>query len=185
MSLNPENSLCGTTMVLAISILILSVVSVLIPGSGVARAGDVTLEQRVRRIEDEKDIRDLIMQYGQYLDTKNFTGYSQLFAREGTWSGETTRYVPIKGPEAIRTTMEKAFAERVYDPDHITNLHLITNVKINIEGDRATGYCKWTVMSRNDSDKPYIRLTGHYDDIYIREDGRWRFLSRVAKRDIP
>jgi hypothetical protein len=26
---------------------------------------------------------------------------------------------------------------------------------------------------------------GHDDDTYIREDGRWKFLSRVANRDIP
>jgi hypothetical protein len=81
--------------------------------------------------------------------------------------------------------MEKAFAERVYDPEHITNVHVISNIKIDVDGDRATGYSKYSVLTRNDEDQSYIRVHGHYDDTYIREDGRWKFLSRVATRDIP
>jgi 3-phenylpropionate/cinnamic acid dioxygenase small subunit len=149
------------------------------------QADNLTIEQRLERVEAEKEIRDMLTLYGQYLDTKNFEAYSKLFAREGTWSGGTTNFVPVKGPEAIRATMEKAFAERVYDPGHITNVHLVTNIHIEVDGDRATGYSKYTVMTRNDDNFAYARVMGHYDDTYIREDGRWKFLSRVASRDIP
>src|SRR6185437_7661591 len=30
-----------------------------------------------------------------------------------------------------------------------------------------------------------MRLLGHYDDSYVREDGRWRFGRRAAHTDIP
>ena len=33
--------------------------------------------------------------------------------------------------------------------------------------------------------KPAILCGGHYDDTLIREDGRWKFLRRVAVNDIP
>ncbi len=33
--------------------------------------------------------------------------------------------------------------------------------------------------------KPAILCGGHYDDTLIREDGRWKFLRRVAVSDIP
>jgi hypothetical protein len=85
----------------------------------------------------------------------------------------------------IRLAMEKAFADRTYDPDHVTNLHLVSNIRIDVDDDRATGYSRWTVLSRNGNDEPYVRLSGHYDDVYIREDGRWKFLSRIARREIP
>ncbi len=153
--------------------------------SSPVHADELSLEQRLDRMEAEKEIRDLLTLYGQYLDTKNFEEYSKLFAREGTWSGGTTKFVPVKGPAAIRETMEKAFAERVYDPDYITNVHLVTNIHIEVDGDRATGYSKYTVMTRNDDNVAYARVMGHYDDTYIREDGRWKFLSRVASWDIP
>lgn len=149
-----------------------------------ARDGERSLEDRLQRVEDEKEIRDVMILYGQYLDTLNFTDYSHLFAKEGTWSGGTTNNVPVKGPKLIRSTMEKAFAERMYDPEHVTNLHLLSNIKIDVDGDRAKGYSKWTVMSRTGNDEPFIRRVGHYDDVFIREDGRWKILSRAAIRDI-
>lgn len=150
-----------------------------------AFAGEPSLEERVQRAEDVQQITNLVIDYGLYLDTKDFERYAGLFAREGTWSGGTTDFVPVKGPAAIRATMEKAFAERVYDPDRITNVHLVTNIRIEVDGDRATGYSKYSVITRNEQDQSHIRVHGHYDDVYIREDGQWRFLSRVANRDIP
>jgi len=149
-----------------------------------ARADEASLEARLRAVEDEKAIRDVMVQYGQYLDTLDFKAYSELFAREGTWSGNTTAYKPVKGPAEIRATMEKAFGERKYDPEHITNVHLVTNVKIDVAGDRATGWSRWTVVTANEKDEPFVRLTGVYEDVFIREDGHWKFLSRVARRAI-
>jgi 3-phenylpropionate/cinnamic acid dioxygenase small subunit len=164
------------------SVLRIAVVSLCLLAVG---CGNAALERRVQGIEDEKQIRDLIVAYGLSLDTKDFSGYSDLFAKEGEWSGQLSGPASIKGPENIRAAMEKNFAERVYDPEHITNLHLISNVKIDLDGDRATGYSRWTVLSRNEKDEPYVRLSGRYDDVFIREDGRWKFLSRAALREIP
>ena len=126
-----------------------------------------------------------MVDYGQHLDKLDFAAYSQLFAREGEWNGQTTGYTPVKGPENIRAIMEKAFANRKYEPDHVTNVHLVSNIRIEVDGDRATAYSKYTVLSRNEKDEPYVRLSGHYDDVYILEDGRWKILSRSARRDIP
>jgi hypothetical protein len=64
-------------------------------------------------------------------------------------------------------------------------VHLISNVRIDVEGERAAGYSRWTVLSRNAANEPHVRLTGRYEDVYVREDGRWEFLSRVARREIP
>ncbi len=154
--------------------------------SGLVSAGELSLEQRIQRIEDEKEIRDLMILYGQYLDAGNFSAYSQLFAKEGTWNGRTSNLEDIKGPAAIQATMEKAFADRVYDPVHLGNLHLVTNVKIDVDGsDRATGYAKYTVMTRNEDNEPYVRHIGRYEDVYIREDGQWKFFSRVVRREMP
>lgn len=150
-----------------------------------ATAGDGTLETRLQAMEDEKAIRDLMVRYGQHLDTLDFEAYSQLFAAEGEWSGQLSEYTTVRGPAAIRSAMEQAFAERTWDPDRVTNVHLISNVSIEVRGDRATGYSKWTVMSRSDDGAPYVRVSGHYDDMFVREDGRWKFLRRVARREMP
>jgi 3-phenylpropionate/cinnamic acid dioxygenase small subunit len=150
-----------------------------------ARPEDASLRARIQRLEDEMQIRDLLVQYGQYLDTRNFLDYSRLFARQGEWTGQLGTFTTVKGPEAIRAAMEKAFADRKFDPAHVDNVHVISNVRIEVGDDRATGYSKWTVLSRNGKDEPYVRLSGHYDDVYVREDGLWKFQSRSALRDIP
>lgn len=149
-----------------------------------AAAGDGDLERRLQAVEDEKAIRDLMVEYGQHLDTLDFAAYSGLFAADGEWSGQLSEYTTVKGPAAIRSAMEEAFAERIYDPQHVTNVHLLSNISIDVSGDRATGYSKWTVISRSESGQPYVRVSGHYDDVYVREDGRWKFQSRVARREM-
>ena len=163
----------------------LSVAAVTMLSAVAAFADEQSLEQRVQQAEDVREINNLVIDYGLFLDRKDFESYSGLFARDGTWSGGTTNFLPVKGPAAIRETMEKAFAVRVYDREYITNAHVVTNIKIDVDGDRATGYSKYSVLTRNDEDQSYIRVHGHYDDTYIREDGRWKFLSRIATRDIP
>ena len=80
--------------------------------------------------------------------------------------------------------MEEAFAGRDYDAK-TANVHLVSNVKVSFEGNRATGFSRWTVVSRNENNEPFVRLTGRYDDVYVREEGRWKFLSRTARREIP
>jgi uncharacterized protein (TIGR02246 family) len=144
-----------------------------------------TLEQQIHILEADRQIRNLMSRYGQYLDAKNFEAYAGLFAKEGEWSGNLSGYATIKGPDNIRAAMEKAFAERVYDPAHITNLHLVTNIEINVEGQRATAFSRYTVFSRNEADQPYARVSGRYDDVFILENGQWKFLSRATRREIP
>lgn len=152
---------------------------------GLARAGNATLEDRVRDLEAEREIRDLLVSYGQALDTLDFKLYSSLFARSGSWNGRATEFRTIQGPEVIRSEMERIFADTPKDPEHKTMVHLMTNMKIEIDGDRASGYSKYTVFFRNEQDKPYLDIVGHYDDTFIREDGRWKFLSRRARWDMP
>ncbi len=154
--------------------------------SGSPPADEISaLQERVRALEDEKQIRDLMTQYGQLLDRGDFASYSQLFSRNGEWSGLLSDYTTIKGPENIRAAMEKNFAQRKYDPQNVTNLHLLSNFKVEVDGDRGTGYSRWTVLTRTDKSEPFTRVSGRYEDAFIREDGQWKFLSRVAQREIP
>lgn len=147
---------------------------------------DSAIAAIARGVDDEKQIRALIIRYGQYHDATDYASFARLFAREGEWTGLLEGEIrTVKGPENIQATMEKTFADRKYDPEHITNLHLISNVLIEVSGDKATGYSRWTVLSRNEKDEPYVRLSGRYEDVFVREDGQWKFASRTVRREIP
>jgi uncharacterized protein (TIGR02246 family) len=141
------------------------------------------LESRVQKLEDEAAIRDLLVEYGRLLDTHDLVGYSKLFAREGTWTGSLGT---AKGPEEILAMLQKSMGSApAYDPDKVRSFHLMSNFLIHVDGDRATATSRWTNFSRTDDNKLVPRLAGHYNDALVREDGKWRFLTREAPRDIP
>jgi ketosteroid isomerase-like protein len=141
-----------------------------------------TLEQRLAQVEAQIEIRDLIVNYGLALDRLDFDMYSNLFAKDGTWNGSTSNFTDLKGPEVIRETMLKAFAGQTYDVKHPNMLHIVSNMKIQVDGDTASGYSKYTVLFRDKEDDPYVAIVGHYDDTYVREDGHWKFKTRVSRR---
>jgi len=141
------------------------------------------LESRVQKLEDQEAIRQLLVEYGHDLDTLDLVAYSKLFAKEGTWKGGIGS---AKGPDAILAMLQKATAKSPpYDPNKVRSFHLMTNFYIQVDGDRAKARSKWTFIGRSQDNKIEPRLAGHYDDTFIREDGKWKFLSREAPHDIP
>ena len=146
-------------------------------------AAQTSLEARVQKLEDQEAIRNLLIEYGHDLDTLDLVAYSNLFAKEGTWKGGIGS---AKGPAAILAMLQKATAKAPpYDPLKVRSFHMMTNAYIQVDGDRAKGRSKWTFFGRTDDNKVVPRLAGHYDDTFIREDGKWKFLSREAPHDIP
>jgi ketosteroid isomerase-like protein len=135
-----------------------------------------SLAARIQQIEDHIAIERLLLEYGRALDSRDFATYSQLFAENGEWSGSLGT---IRGPAAIKATMEEAFKNSKAAPIP-TNFHVLTNAIIDVQGDRATAWSKWTFMRIEDG-KPVVALAGQYEDTLIREGGQWKFLRRNAQ----
>jgi SnoaL-like domain len=141
------------------------------------------LEARLRSLEDTDAIRDLLIEYGQRLDTGDWVGYSQLFAQKGTWTGS---FGTATGPTEILAMLKKSLGSiPPYDATKVRSFHLMTNCVIHLDGDRATATSRWTNFGRADDNKLVPRLAGRYEDVFVRENGKWKFLSRLAPRDIP
>jgi hypothetical protein len=151
----------------------------------VAQGSRSSLEARMQMIEDKEQIHDLLIEYGHDLDTKDFVGYGKLFAKDGTWDGSLGLH---KGPAAITAMLQNPSGGRTptpFDPKNVQSFHLMTNFVVHVNGDRATAQSKWTFFTRSADKKPVPTLSGHYEDSLVREDGRWKFLSRVALHDVP
>lgn len=140
-----------------------------------------SLEARIQRLEDTQEIRDLLTNYGRLLDAHDLAGYSQLFAKNGEWIGG---FGSAKGPAAIQALMEKNLGVSARGKPGST-YHLLTNFIIDVNGDTATAWSRWSFTVTGTDKKPSILYGGHYDDTLIREDGHWKFLRRVAVNDIP
>jgi hypothetical protein len=140
-------------------------------------AAPTTLEGRTQRIQDERAIERLLLEYGRTLDARDFAAYSHLFAKDGEWKGALGSY---KGPAAIQAAMEKTFAAAAGDIPKGSNFHVMSNFIIDVEGDHATANTMFIFYKLNKS-VPEPAVAGRYEDTLIRENGVWRFLVRNAR----
>jgi ketosteroid isomerase-like protein len=133
------------------------------------------LEERLQRLEDSAEIRELQMAYGRYLDAKDWLRYAELFAEDGEIvAGLGT----TKGPQAIRELFENALR------DVDSGFHVFTNLTIVVDGDEATARSLWFYLCPDETGWPTVLQCGHYDDHLVRRDGTWKFKRREAARDM-
>lgn len=140
-----------------------------------------TTEIRLQRLEDREEIRQLLMNYGRYLDQRDFAAFSKLFAeKDGEWIGGMGK---AKGSHAIRKLMEESIGTNAALKN--TSFHLFTNEIISLAGDRATATTKWIFVVKGEANRPQPVFMGHYEDDLVREKGNWKFLRRAVYADIP
>jgi uncharacterized protein (TIGR02246 family) len=145
--------------------------------SGVAAAApDDAVSERLQRLEDEAEIRGVLLDYGRHLDDRDFAAYASLFARDGEWVGG---FGSVAEPANIEAFMEENLGT---GPNTAGSYHLLSNFVIEVEGDTATAWSRWTFVTPGERGAA-ISQAGRYDDTLVREDGRWRFQRREASND--
>lgn len=143
-----------------------------------AQQNDKALAARVQRVEDIQEIQRVLLDYGRFLDARDFASYSRLFAKDGEWAGG---FGTVQGPAAIQAFMEKQIA----GPNRGNTFHILSNFEIDVQGDTATAWSRWTFVTPGADKKPAVSQAGRYDDTFVRENGHWKFKRRVASNDIP
>jgi uncharacterized protein (TIGR02246 family) len=143
--------------------------------------GATSIEARLQRLEDLEEIRELFNEYKRVLDGKDFSAYAALFAKGGEFLAGTLH---AKGRTEIQSLVEGMLGNLLGD-ELGNDFHLAVNPTIHLEGDRATAEVTWVYVVRGEDDQPVLSKLGHYNDVLIREDGRWKFLRREAPMDIP
>lgn len=150
---------------------------------------------RIEKIEDRQEIEQLLMgDYPRALDSANWQAYGALFAKDGTLimnGGATKRTgpaaitefftaLPAMGGQAVSTTPSPCPAK----PGTPRTMHVVTNLSVQIDGDRATDQAYWQTIVTRDC-KSVVAGAGHYEDVLKREEGHWRFFQREIFDDIP
>lgn len=145
-------------------------------------AKKLTLEERVRRMEDVEAIRELMIAYGRYFDSRNFEAYGNLFARNGVWIGGTGGAQSYEGPAAIRAMVEKGYPPTVNPGSY----HIMSSFNITLDGpDSAKAWSRWAYVVHGQHNEPVLFRGGQYEDEFVREDGAWKFKSRRVSADTP
>ena len=146
-----------------------------------APKGRLSAEARLQRLEDIEAIRRVLTDYGRDLDKRDFKAYSELFARDGVWDGG---FGAGKGPAEIQAMMEKNIGGTLITGAQ-SNFHLLTNFEIEVHGDTASAWSRWTFVSQDPDKRARIFYAGRYQDELVREDGRWKFKRRTVNADLP
>src|SRR5271168_709409 len=93
----------GFRLVLSVTAL-LAAAALLAPIAVYSQQKDQSLATRIQRLEDEEEIRNILVSYGRTLDAHDFRAYSRLFSKDGEWVGG---FGSVKGPAAIEAFMAK------------------------------------------------------------------------------
>lgn len=144
-------------------------------------AAPESIERRLDRLEDLERIRALFDAYRRALDAKDFRAYAALFAPDGVFvAGE----LEATGPERILALVEGMLGSLLTEQPG-DDFHLVSNVAIELDGDRATATSTWSYVVRGSGDQPLLAKLGHYDDVLVRRPEGWRFARRDAGTDVP
>jgi hypothetical protein len=128
---------------------------------------NITIEQRIQRIEDRLEIAQLRAKYCHYLDDMQWNEFVDLFVQDGVFEGLSK----VSGRDAIMQFFSigvPKIAERFW--------HFCTNGTIELDGDTATGRISMEYISVTDGVS--YTSAGHYDDVMVRVNGVWKFKSR-------
>ncbi len=151
-----------------------------------AAQAKATVEQRLKALEDEQEIRQLYARYMHYLDHRDMVKYSETFtedgivlADQGKWEGRAAMqkmFEPKPGPDGKpRPGVEEM-------------THMVTDIVIHVDGDTARGWGKYFAFFRvkpGTRDRAVVSGIGGYNDWLVRVNGKWLFKKREILKEDP
>ena len=159
----------------------LTIAIALVAGCATTGPEVAALQKRVQVLEDQEQIRQVLIAYGRYLDAKDYAGYASLFAHDGVWTGG---FGSATGPAAIQAMLEKNLGKA--EPGYVnkSSFHLMTTMSVEVRGDAATANSRYLFFTAVDN-KPVPSLAGRYVDEFVRENGKWKIKRRTTHGVVP
>lgn len=130
----------------------------------------LSLEQRVKRLEDESEIRKLKSYYNLYANVGEGTGdpykFAELFTDDCIWDLSNNE---LHGKEAIINRLKEI--EKL----QYIGVHMSTNPRIEINGDEAHGEWELIFPVFPPNGAPQTTVCGYYWDRLRKTEDGWRF----------
>ncbi|MGE0386410.1 MAG: nuclear transport factor 2 family protein [Gammaproteobacteria bacterium] len=124
--------------------------------------------------EDKEAIRDLISNYCYYADSADADRFVAQFTEDCVWDGGAI------GRFEGRAALHAFIAGFAKGPR--TMRHLTLNTVITGAGTQAQAK-SYIVVTNQSGDAPALMMTGFYDDVFVKQGGRWLFKSRSIPTD--
>lgn len=127
-------------------------------------------------MEDSRHIENLIYLYAELIDAGELDAVAELF-RHGEIVAPGANNAVTKGYQAVLHMYRSA--TRIY-PDTGTpkTRHLTTNVRVEVDGDKAQASSYFTVIQATEALPMQPIISGRYSDEFEKVDASWRFSRR-------
>ena len=130
-------------------------------------------------------VTKVVSDYALTYDAGDFERFSRLWAEGATFTTVPDLGVlpiPMVGRTVIVAELETLWHKNV----GIAVRHYTTNVSVEIavDGQVVAASAMLAVSDSARAGIPVVHRSGRYDDVFVEEDGLWRFASRLLTFDI-
>jgi ketosteroid isomerase-like protein len=138
-----------------------------------------TVEERLKALEDKREVLRTLHVYGHSLDYGDEAGFMDCWTEDASL-GWSMFPEPLCGHARIRA----GFHRHTHAPG-FWHKHLLAEPQITVEGDVARVTSMFFRLDPYESTgAPEIYAFGRYEDTLVRcADGRWRFTERIVKKE--
>lgn len=132
----------------------------------------MSLEQRVRRLEDVEEIKEILHHYTRCVDRGDVEGIASCYTSDGCFYPSDTS-APIQGREAIFQIFTK-----LLNPSIKTSAHYITNQQLYFSNEREALVFAYFYANKSFEDREDELTCGGYELRVMKEtDTQWRIKS--------
>ena len=133
--------------------------------------------------EDRAQIEDLQARYLFALDFRDAEAYAATFTEDGVLDYGAGKIVGRKAigemVAGMRATAERQRAEDKSGLRPAAGRHNISNIVLEVNGDRASGTAYWFHMGNANPERgAQLNSFGHYEDELVKVNGQWFFTKR-------
>lgn len=150
----------------------------------------VIFKKEIIELVAKSDIREIISVYSYAWDNKKIDMLTDVFSNDATWSWyriDGTKVKELSSRSALKNHLEKVFSTGLKE---IKTRHFQTNTLfLSISENEAKTVTPFLVTRVKlngvlDSDNaPNTAYQGHYEDDFIKINGKWKFKSRKLVTD--
>lgn len=126
--------------------------------------------------EDKAQISEVLIRYATGIDRRDWELFRSIWADDAV--SDYGRGFRFHGPDEVTEYMIET-----HRPMGATQ-HRMTNMVIEVDGDRATArtYAHVVLMVDKNDPTAWMDVIAHYDDVFVRTPDGWRISERKARQ---